>query len=73
VLVKHLRRSVISVYLGILWFSLSLGLLLLVEVVVVLIIGLSLIFVLLKGINFECLWNHDSMLVLIESGGVVLI
>jgi hypothetical protein len=73
VLVEHLRRSVVSVYLGILWFSLSLGLLLLVEVVVVLIIGLSLIFALLKGINFECLWNHDSMLVLIELGGVVLI
>jgi hypothetical protein len=72
-LVEHLRRSVVSVYLGILWFSLSLGLLLLVEVVVVLIIGLSLIFALLKGINFECLWNHDSMLVLIELGGVVLI
>jgi len=60
-------------YLGMLWFSLSLGLLLLVEVVIVLIMGLSLIFALLKGINFEYLWNHDSMLVLIELGGVVLI
>jgi hypothetical protein len=60
-------------YLGMLWFSLSLGLLLLVEVVIVLIMGLSLIFTLLKGINFEYLWNHDSMLVLIELGGVVLI
>jgi hypothetical protein len=45
--------------------------LLLVEVVVVLVMGLSLIFALLGGINFECLWNHDSMLVPIESGGVV--
>ena len=48
-------------------------LLLLIEVVVVLIMGLSLIFALLRGINFECLWNYDSMLVPIESGGVVLI
>jgi hypothetical protein len=61
------------VYLGILWFSLSLGLLLLIKVVVVLIIGLSLIFVLLEGINFEYLWNYDSMLILIKLGGVVLI
>ena len=54
-MVEHLRRSVVSVYLRILWFSLSLGLLLLVKVVVVLIIRLSLIFALLEGINFECL------------------
>jgi hypothetical protein len=73
VLVKHLRRSVVSMYLGMLWFSLSLGLLLLVEVVVVLIMGLSLIFALLKGINFEYLWNHDSILILIKLRGVVLI
>jgi hypothetical protein len=46
------------VYLGRLWFSLSLGLLLLLEVVA-LIIGLSLLFILVRDINSKCLLKPD--------------